>query len=84
MEQNFPPIIPIDYSNELPQVPCATITIDQFNRQIISLKKNFSLFVLNMRSMRCNFSHFDAFLSYLGLKFDILVITEVWLSCNID
>ncbi len=51
-----------------------------FEDATIYLKNNFKILCVNIRSLNSNFTHLCAFLSNFSFKFDLLVLTETWLS----
>ena len=63
---------------------CAVSDIHEFNiptKQIKTLKKSIRL--INIPSMRGNFSNFEIFLGSLIVQFDVIVVTETWLTAEI-
>ena len=83
--ENFPPIIPVEHTNEIPDFSCKLRSIGEFNGSIQLFKKNsFSILAANIRGMRTNFPHFEAFLSSISLIIDVIVLTEIFLSYEID
>ena len=58
--------------------------IDEFNVLAKRIKtSNFSIILISIRSMRGNFANFEIFLSLLVVQFDIIVVTETWLTDEI-
>ena len=47
-------------------------------------EKNFSILHLNIRSCRNNFANLQVFLNSLLFAFTVIVLTETWLSEQID
>ena len=83
--ENFPPIIPVEHTNEIPDFSCKLRSISEFNESIQLFKKNsFSILATNIRGMRTNFPHFEAFMSSINLIIDVIVLTEIFLSYEID
>ena len=82
--EDFPSIVPLD-ENELPSIDCnfnsATISDEHLRQYRVG---SFSMLVMNIRSIRCNFPSFEIFLDSLQHPFDIIVLTETWLSSSID
>ena len=81
MEES-PPIFSADI-DELPSVPCNDYDIAQINSKVNQLNSS-SILVLNIRSLRRNFAHLETFLATLKFMFSIIVLTEVWLTSEID
>lgn len=45
---------------------------------------NFSLIYFNCRSMKANFDKIEDFLSELNYSFDVIALTETWLSTELE
>ena len=70
---------------ELPSIDCNILNARSNHLSLKYYSNNsFSILNYNIRSMRKNFSVFCSFLSQLILKFTVMIITETWLSSNID
>ena len=54
--------------------------IDKFNLKFQSNHRNLSIIHLNIRSINQNSDNFSVFLSNLNLKFDIICLSETWLT----
>ena len=74
-----------DAINDFPSMFCAISDIDEFNIHAKRIKTpNFSIILINIRSTRGNFANFEIFLSSLVVQFDIIVVTETWLTAEIS
>ena len=79
------PILEINVDNENMNIPCGEVSQDDFKQKISQYnKKSFSIINFNIRSCRRNFSVFLAYLSQLLFQFSIIVLTESWLTLDID
>jgi len=55
-------------------------TVDGFNNKVNSFSHNIelSIFHLNIRSLNKNEAHLTSFLQLLNVKFDVIVLSEIW------
>lgn len=72
-----------DGSEIFPNVNCRKTTINEFSK--LKLQPNsFSIIHVNIRSARENFSSLESLLSLNKQCFDVIALTETWLSENTD
>ena len=80
------PSLDLSEENDLPQVSCNNINPTDLKLKLNKdySNRSFSLFHLNIRSCRRNFNLFLAFLTEIIFRFSVIVLTETWLSHDID
>ena len=80
-----PPKLTINEDFELPEVDCSYYSPLNLKKAITECRDPiFSIFALNIRSCRKNFSSLLSFLSTFMLRFTIIVLLETWLSNDFD
>ena len=61
--KTYPSIIPVDYNDEIPDFSFKLRSIIEFNESVrLFQEKSFAILAANIRGMRSNFPHFEAFL----------------------
>ena len=78
-------ITKIDNSKALDNLNFSYVTDVEFNTKVRGISKYVELAVihLNIRSLNCNHRALCQFLNMLVIKFDVVVLSEIW-STNID
>lgn len=80
---NTPRIYLNDNTNSyIPTVTCKLYNIEDL--QVLKLSKSTSLLNLNIRSLRRNFSVLESFISLHQFSYDVIAVTETWLSPEED
>ena len=70
---------------DIPNINCQLTTISGFNARIERLQSlGLSILLLNIRSMTQNFNRLQAFISNINFVFSLIVVTETWLTEEID
>ena len=69
---------------ELPTIPCNVYDVSQLRNKINETSNQFPILVLNIRSLRCNFAQLETFLGSIGFRFSMIILTEVWLTSEVD
>ena len=74
-----------NFINSVDELNFSYLTDMEFNNKVHMLKDNIELLVIhfNIRSLNCNHRALCQFLELLVLKFDIIILSEIW-SVNID
>ena len=67
------------FYNEL-SIPCNYITIDSCNHEFQTKSWSISILHINCRSLRKHFDQLEHMLDTLNLTFDIVAVTETWLT----
>ena len=79
---NSPGIDSLEDPSDYPSVYTKYFNTEDFKTLI--LDQQFSIFLVNIRSCRRNFSILESFLALNSGRFDIIALTETWLSADID
>lgn len=77
-----PQVISSDLDNHQISSSITCEVSDAFQYLNGSLNNNLTIITQNIRSIGRNMPHFEAFLANVGIDFDILVLTECWLTKN--
>lgn len=72
-----------DNPDLLPQINCSQFSVADISN-LRPMVNTLSVFHVNIRSCRENFHMLEALLSSSGKQFDIIALTETWLSSNVD
>lgn len=80
-------ILPVDFRDNdicnFPNVNCSTLSTEDY-KSLSLLSNQFSIFHVNIRSSRKNFSILEGFLSLNSNSFDVISLTETWLNNELD
>lgn len=71
--------------NNFPSVPCFLDDVENTQKRVHCYSRGaFSLILINIRSIRRNFAVLSSVLSVLEFSFDIIILTETWLTRDTD
>ena len=80
------PRLDLNLEENDPNIPCDFVGQNNFKDRLLDYRDNFSFSLLNfnVRSCRKNFPLLLAYLTQLVFNFSLIVLTESWLTIDID